>query len=857
MSGDEGAYAQFKKWNGIDVPPSVHDALEAPWRGQTKPRLDGPASKLVLAYWNDEPKLDPQQTMTGGGGASPTFTRESCVFTVLTLKADPELKAKVLKFNAINPTKLLTPILKSEKVSDEEKQTLCKKLSNNEAKEWLAAFGKRQGDDVKASPQVNAEALAEEVAKIDAEHAARDRETALSRRAYQTLSGAQCEAMMYAVAVFFFVCRIPFAVVQHWAFVAMIQALSPAFSNYLKKRHCLANTWLPKLYHDTQEKAEARLAKAPGKKTIIIDGFKDRRGRHVMNTTVAKVGIVVYKRTAWFGKERHSGAVYGKEVEDIMAEEGEDTVLAACADNTSSNTGMLTGLFGYLSRLPNILFLLGCCVHCMDLLSEDIAKLPAFVAVLDDFKFIIKFILRYSMLHETFLYHQKKRREEDSTASMLGLKCFPDTRFAYAFLMIYSAVVNWLVVSKLTETPEYKLLKRHASDRQAPHFVRFENLAESTPTKRKGVAAVMVLKPVSKALHYLEGDSVPPSHVLPVYVLLHHVASNPPTEVSAVMDAPTVTSLRKCIEVRWTGNGNGRKVGIRNDLHCLAYALDPYTRGVVKYALGDSVFRAIEASFPEASVHAALKHYCGTDNTKYVALLTELGSYNAERDGYATKLSAAGACVKLKVAEVIATLDAETKDSHMLLLLTLLKHHSIGRSVTMWEDLAKSPRTPPHVRLFALFCIDILTIVPHACSVERVNKGHGMVHSKARASMNNSNVHKALYVFTNEELLAKLDREAAGTPEVVASFEHFLKTSLSEDDANDIILVIPARPSAGRRHQDGFCLFLRYSYSTQGPLGPLLARSSGRASLFLVICVCLGGCGPLNPFPCSDLTPFL
>ena len=188
----------------------------------------------------------------------------------------------------------------------------------------LAAFEKRQGDDIKASPQVKAEALAEEQLETDAEHAARDRETSLSRRAFQTLSDAQCEAMMYAVAVFFFVCRIPFAVVQHWAFVAMILALSPAFANHLKKRHCLADTWLPKLYHDTQEKAEARLAKAPGKKTIIIDGFKDRRGRHVMNTTVAKVGMVVYKRTAWFGKARQSRAVYGKEVEDIMAEEGEE-----------------------------------------------------------------------------------------------------------------------------------------------------------------------------------------------------------------------------------------------------------------------------------------------------------------------------------------------------------------------------------------------------------------------------------------------------------------------------------------------------------------------------------------------------
>ena len=45
------------------------------------------------------------------------------------------------------------------------------------------------------------------------------------------------------------------------------------------------------------------------------------------------------------------------------------------------------------------------------------------------------------------------------------------------------------------------------------------------------------------------------------------------------------------------------------------------------------------------------------------------------------------------------------------------------------------------------------------------------------------------------------------------------------------LLVIPARPSAGRRHQDGFCLFLCYlivSTSLGGPLGPraraLLAR---------------------------------
>ena len=102
-------------------------------------------------------------------------------------------------------------------------------------------------------------------------------------------------------------------------------------------------------------------------------------------------------------------------------------------------------------------------MHCVDLLSEDVSKLPEIVAVLGKCKFIIKFILRFSLLHETFLAQQKARKREDRGSSMMGLKMFPDTRFAYAFLMIYSVFVNWFVVSNLPQTQEFKLLKRHAT----------------------------------------------------------------------------------------------------------------------------------------------------------------------------------------------------------------------------------------------------------------------------------------------------------------------------------------------------------------------------------------------------------
>ena len=783
--------AQVRKWKGIEVPPNVCDALETPWRGQTTPNLTGTSSKLIMDFWKDEARLIAQATIVSAESVSSQLTRERNVTSFLVLKDDPDVTRGPYKYNAINPTRLVKPILQSVKISNERKATLCRKLNNKEANAWLADH--QHDEETAASPHGKAEAAVAHDLKSDADKAADERAGALKARMVQRLSTAQCEALMYAVAVFFFVCRIPFSVVQHWAFVSMITALSPAFSEYLRKRKCLSSTWLDKLYGDTTEKVTQRLNAAPGKNTVVIDGFKDRRGRHVMNISTVKVGIPVYKHTEWFGIRSHSGAVYGKAAEEVIEDSGEDRTIAVCADNTSSNTGMQKGLFGYLSRLPDLsLFLIGCCVHCVNLLSEDVSKLPEIVAVLGKYKFIIKFILRFSLLHETFLAQQKARKREDRGSSMMGLKMFPDTRFAYAFLMIHSVFVNWFVVSNLPQTQEFKLLKRHATTKQKPDFRLFEDLVGSSETMRQGEAAVGVLRPISSSLHYLEGDSVPPSHVLPVFVLSHQNAQHPPAEVSEQFESSTTDAVAKCFKDRWLGDG--RKVGIRHDVHCLAYHIDVYTRSIIKHALKDSVNNMIEASYPESALNAALKTYCGKDEAKYATLLTEMQSFNAGSGGYKTKLETADAAVKLKVAhllqgsvEGIDPIDADTKESPILLALALFRRQDhIGHSVTMWQDLAKSAATPPNVRVFAEMCVVILQIIAQACSVERVNKGHGLVHSKARASMGNANTKKALFVFTNEELMAKLDRDATD-PKRFASFESFLGSNLDDSEAQDIL----------------------------------------------------------------------
>ena len=72
---------------------------------------------------------------------------------------------------------------------------------------------------------------------------------------------------------------------------------------------------------------------------------------------------------------------------------------------------------------------------------KTLQKIPEIASAISDCKFIVLFVIRYSMLHETFMDSQAARRKHDPTASMLGLKNFPDTRFAYAFFMIFSVFV--------------------------------------------------------------------------------------------------------------------------------------------------------------------------------------------------------------------------------------------------------------------------------------------------------------------------------------------------------------------------------------------------------------------------------
>ena len=70
--------------------------------------------------------------------------------------------------------------------------------------------------------------------------------------------------------------------------------------------------------------------------------------------------------------------------------------------------------------------------------------------------------------------------------------------------------------------------------------------------------------------------------------------------------------------------------------------------------------------------------------------------------------------------------------------------------------------------------LPVTQVVLHGCGVERVNKDHQSVHTKARASLSESTTTKALYCYTNTVLELKLKM----------SFEQFCSSVLMEEDSS-------------------------------------------------------------------------
>ena len=242
-------------------------------------------------------------------------------------------------------------------------------------------------------------------------------------------------------------------------------------------------------------------------------------------------------------------------------------------DNTGNNVTAFEALAA-ISSLAH-LFYLGCFIHVLDLLLEDVAKVKPLAELSKEAHFVITFIKRHSILYEEFLIAKKNNKIRSD------LHLYPQTRFAYLYLMLLSLHKTFAAVRVVLDSPVYALCKEHTRKRGGKEgkdalakFNLFEQIVDTRTFKTKLEVGAAVLQPLSMALHYLEGDSVPLSHVVPIYQGIFDFVQSLEDDlsISQLLESSDCERIVELVKERW--QGTARKKGLQADVHALAFVLD-------------------------------------------------------------------------------------------------------------------------------------------------------------------------------------------------------------------------------------------------------------------------------------------
>ncbi|KAH7422553.1 hypothetical protein KP509_12G013900 [Ceratopteris richardii] len=157
--------------------------------------------------------------------------------------------------------------------------------------------------------------------------------------------------------------------------------------------------------------------------SIISDGWSDTRRRHIINILVSSCLGTYFLRAVDASRAgvRITGEFIFQHIKSAILEVGAENVVQVITDNASNCKRMGEMIE---DEFPKILWT-PCAAHCVDLLLEDIAKLPWIEPIVNDAKRIVSFIRKNHLALSIFRSH--------STIEMIRPA---DTRFGYIYVVL-------------------------------------------------------------------------------------------------------------------------------------------------------------------------------------------------------------------------------------------------------------------------------------------------------------------------------------------------------------------------------------------------------------------------------------
>ncbi|XP_073363645.1 uncharacterized protein [Aegilops tauschii subsp. strangulata] len=299
--------------------------------------------------------------------------------------------------------------------------------------------------------------------------------------------------------------------------------------------------------------------------TVMTDAWTDKRGRGVMTLVVHSAYCVVFVDSVDCSDVRKDGKIIFELVDRCIEEIGEKNVVQVVMDNASVNIAAAAMM---KVKLPS-LFWNGCAAHTIDLMLEDIGKLPIIDQTIAKGKPVAVFIYA----HTRVLALMRKFLVKDLVRSGI-------TRFAPAYLNLKSLQDNKKELQKLFRSDELNEMDhlRKAKGKNTAKIIRSEFFWKAVDT------AVNFFEPLANVLRRMDSD-------VPAMGLLHGCMLDAKKEISVRFDNDKSRFLEvwDIIDKRWDNK-------LKTALHMAGYYLNPY------YYYPNKLDIEIDGSFKEGLI---------------------------------------------------------------------------------------------------------------------------------------------------------------------------------------------------------------------------------------------------------------
>jgi len=316
--------------------------------------------------------------------------------------------------------------------------------------------------------------------------------------------GIDQDAFDLALARVFFVCALPFILVEAQVFRDFIALVAPAVK--IPSRHKLSMMLLKRVRDEIRLKV-IQMISAHTYVSLVTDGWTDTNGSSIINFMVVAPGLPSLFWSSWSTRsKKHTARYLAGDIDKVIEEVEQETTAQVVGVVTDNAKNMRSATSQVQSRRPHVISG-GCSAHVLNLLMQDIGQFPVIKAVLSRAVALTRFVRDHLALYDEFKQLQQGVRDAGTKARNLVLPV--PTRWYSVHACLRNVLNSRETLEKLFLNPDYEqFMDRYrgtASNRKKLIYVIA--LVRDDVFWNTLRTVVRLFDPVIEALRALEADN--------------------------------------------------------------------------------------------------------------------------------------------------------------------------------------------------------------------------------------------------------------------------------------------------------------------------------------------------------------